>query len=230
MKISFLQTSEKLRDLINQKNPKTFMLLNTLGVSRADYLQSYDGTYSEGQAVNAVGLLGLVSTSILWTYTADECCSSQKRADNYFQIHLYMGVYPMAPFPENDHSIDPGTPQLGYYVQYGPLFAAITGHEWVFIEHAVSSMDAKVNAFYIPFSAEYVFPVVLIQGSEPTISVVISAMLFEGCKNIELWGIYVDSKEIPLSYSLDGEKIIAKFVVDSHNGGLIRGKCISPLS
>jgi hypothetical protein len=44
----------------------------------------------------------------------------------FFQQHLLMGVYPMAPMPKNDHSILPGNATLdAFYTMYSGLFAAL---------------------------------------------------------------------------------------------------------
>ena len=54
---------------------------------------------------------GLRTPTTLWTYTLPE---DADKLDRYFQQHLLMDVYPMAPMPKNDHSIQPGhaaTPQ-----------------------------------------------------------------------------------------------------------------------
>lgn len=62
------------------------MLMNTGGNARVDQLRWYDGTFSEGHAVNGVGILGAASPATLWTYNEDECCSSPDRAALYFQV------------------------------------------------------------------------------------------------------------------------------------------------
>jgi hypothetical protein len=64
------------------------------------------GTFSEGHAINAVGILGAGGmVNIMWTGSNLECCRTEALADEYFQHRLYMGVYPMAPLPSADHCI-----------------------------------------------------------------------------------------------------------------------------
>jgi hypothetical protein len=64
------------------------MMMNTVGNARLDQLRWYDGTFSEGSAVNGVGILGAASPAILWTYNEGECCSSPEQAALFFQVHL----------------------------------------------------------------------------------------------------------------------------------------------
>jgi hypothetical protein len=41
-------------------------------------MEQMDGSFSEGGALNAHGLLGMRSTSILWTYSKAECCGAKR--------------------------------------------------------------------------------------------------------------------------------------------------------
>jgi hypothetical protein len=134
------------------------MLMNTVGNCRIDMLRHYDGTFSEGHGVNAVGLLGARSPAILWTYTSSECCATPAAAASFLQHHLYMGVAPMAPFPGNDHAIawDAGVAAL--YARYGAMFGALRGRVWALLAHIVTPSPAPqqggsaplVNAFVVP--------------------------------------------------------------------------------
>ena len=82
-------------------------------VSFAKMLQSFvaglfsplDGIFDEftysGVPLNLTALLCIHKTALGWT--ADSSSIQSEGADNFFQKYLYMGVYPMAPFPGNDH-------------------------------------------------------------------------------------------------------------------------------
>ncbi len=59
--------------------------------------------------------------------------------DAFFGQHLLMGVFPMAPMPLNDHSIQPGNDTIdGFYQDHAALFGAMracavgrsVGHGW----------------------------------------------------------------------------------------------------
>jgi hypothetical protein len=71
-----------------------------------------------------------------------------------------MGVFPMCPFPGNDHSIRPSEEADQYYLDYGPLMKLMEGAEWVLKPHVVNVKKgvAKVNLFKI--KSGYSIPVV----------------------------------------------------------------------
>ena len=65
--------------------------------------------------------------------------------DTFFQRHLFMGAYPTAPYPWNNHCIIPDTEwetqgnlaqetldgTRGFYYKYGSLFERDTAHLWM---------------------------------------------------------------------------------------------------
>ena len=54
-----------------------------------------------------------------------------------------MNVYPMAPMPKNDHSIQPGSPVVEQaYRDYAPLFDAMHGARWLLAAHPASIRSA----------------------------------------------------------------------------------------
>lgn len=126
-------------------------------------MEPFDGTFSEGGATNAVGLLSMRSTAILWTYNSKTCCASPAVATDFFQRHLYMGVYPMAPFPMNDHAIAPDPAAEAYYLRYGPLFTALRGHKWYLQPDAFrlqcEEPAAVANVFEFPGTATLMWPI-----------------------------------------------------------------------
>jgi hypothetical protein len=108
-------------------------------------MEHFDGIFSEGSTVNSVGLLGNQMTTVLWTYTAKECCNDAATADQYFQTRLSMGVYPMAPFPGNDHSIPRNVTAEQFYLRYGPAFRAMRTARWNLFPHAIELLNATGN-------------------------------------------------------------------------------------
>ncbi len=162
------------------------MLMNTLGYSMISMMKSYDGTFSEGKAINAVGLLGAGGMiSILWTDRSDGCCDQRDDIDVYFQRRLYLGIYPMAPLPAEDHCISANTTLEKWYVEYGGLFSAIGNNTgWsLYPAHCVSVINTfwksttfdnasnvvpsdgiKVNAFSLR-DGRRVYPISLIPGA-----------------------------------------------------------------
>jgi hypothetical protein len=108
---------------------KKMMLNNCNTVCRLDEMRSFDGTFSEGAALNSVAWTGLRNPTILWTYTLEPNVAVLNK---FFQQHLLMNVYPMAPMPKNDHSINPGDPVVEQaYLDYAPLFDLMHGARWL---------------------------------------------------------------------------------------------------
>jgi len=122
--------------------PKDRMMLNNCNmICRLDEMRSFDGTFSEGAALNSVAWTGLRNPTILWTYALSDDVAS---LDAYFQQHLLMNVFPMAPMPKNDHSIQPGSPIVEQaYLDYAPLFGAMHGARWLLTAHPASTRSAS---------------------------------------------------------------------------------------
>ncbi len=130
---------------------------------RIDLLKNIDGILDEftygGSPLNLTALLCINKPALGWT--ADKEPIKAEGADNFFQKYLYMGVYPMAPFPGNDHSIlpEPWTDQQ--YLDYGPLLSAMRGKKWALEPHCIEVQNglAKANLFKVPdgFIAPVVF-------------------------------------------------------------------------
>ena len=94
---SYVQSLEAMRDVMAKRQSETLvketvMLQNALGFAQLSLYKSFDGTFSEGHIVNAAGILGARSSSILWTANG-ECCKTDAIADVFFQRRLYMDVY-----------------------------------------------------------------------------------------------------------------------------------------
>ena len=111
------------------------MMINCNTVCRISQFRSFDGSFSEGAALNAVAFSGIQAPTILWTYNLE---ADPAVLDPFFQQHLLMDVYPMAPMPLNDHSIQPGQPVVEqYYRDYAPLFDAMHGAHWLLTSHPI---------------------------------------------------------------------------------------------
>ena len=128
--LSHIHTYTRLAAVLRAASPSKAMLGNCNTLCRIDLAGVFDGGFSEGAALNAVAWLGLRRPSILWTYSLEG--HSAEALDAYFQQHVLMRVFPMAPMPGNDHSILPGSQLVqGAYMDYAPVFAALRGCEWV---------------------------------------------------------------------------------------------------
>ena len=127
---------------------------------RLDLLRHVDGIFDEftygGAPLNTTALLCVRKPALGWTASPNDLGSDP---DKFFQKYLYLGVYPMAPFPGNDHSLHPSPEVDKHYLDYGPLMDLMRGKKWVLEPHCVEVMDpqAKVNLFKVPDG--YIVPV-----------------------------------------------------------------------
>jgi hypothetical protein len=131
---------------------------------RIDALRHIDGIYDEftysGAALNLTALLTMRKTALGWTARPEDFQPDQ---DSYLQSHLYLGVFPTAPVPGNDHTLRPSPEMDKLYTDYGHLFALLGGKKWVLQPHCVEAENnaannkAAVNLFETPQG--YIIPV-----------------------------------------------------------------------
>jgi len=192
LRVSYRNTMSRVVQMMaeasNQKQtPPPVALINTLGNARLDVMGPYDGSFSEGsvpEGLNRVGLLGVASPTILWVNGHADCCDTDAAAHTFFQRHLYMGVYPVAPFPNNDHCIQPNATVEAHYLAYGPLFNEVIGggKEWVLLDHPVvkTSPLAATNTFSLPRRNQtLIFAIMAVQDPAATsITVQLRSCLF----------------------------------------------------
>jgi hypothetical protein len=120
---------------------------------RIDLLRQTDGYFDEftygGSPLNLTALMGVRRPVLGWT---SEEKNLRPDPDAFFQRYLHLGVYPMAPFPGNDHSLLPGEWVDRQYLDYGPMLQLMSGKKWVLQPHCIEVMDqaAKVNLFEVP--------------------------------------------------------------------------------
>ena len=168
--ISWRDVMSKLAPVMH--NAGKFIFVNN-HLKRIDLLRDVDGIYCEfahiGAALNETGMLCALKPAIGWTSSEEDL---RPDPDALFQRHLYMGVYPTAPLPQNDHTINPSEFADKYYLDYGPMLDAMRGKRWVLEPHAVEvkGATAKANLFEVP--GGYVVPVVF-GGKAKTASIIL---------------------------------------------------------
>jgi len=127
---------------------------------RIDVLRHTDGIFDEftyaGAPLNLMAFLTVRKPALGWTARESDL---KPDPDAFFQKYLHLGVYPMAPFPGNDHSLLPGEWVDRQYLDYGPMLDLLRGKKWVLLPHAVEVIrgGAKANIFQVP--GGYVVPV-----------------------------------------------------------------------
>ncbi len=142
------------RDLLAELGPMFHradkVIFGNATVNRTDLMREMDGIYHElgnvGAELNGSALQCVRKPLMVWT--PDEKTLGAN-PDAYFQRHLYLGAYPTAPLPANDHTINPSPAVDRWYLDYGPLFQAFRGRRWVLLAHAVEvdNKRAKANLF-----------------------------------------------------------------------------------
>ena len=101
LKRSFLQITKRMRQMMGPS--RTFMN-NAARHSWLGMQRYQDGIFAELNNLNAYGFLGINATAIMWT--TEESFGGKGGADHYFQRLIRMKVFPMAPFPQNDHATE----------------------------------------------------------------------------------------------------------------------------
>ncbi|CAZ94406.1 hypothetical protein [Zobellia galactanivorans] len=145
--MSWMGIMEKLHPIFHDAD-KVIYVNNH--VKRIEQLKYVDGIFDEftysGSALNAIAFLGNQKPTLGWMSTDKQLLPDP---DQVIQKFIYMGVFPMAPFPGNDHSMRPSDLADKVYLDYGPLFDQMRGKKWVFEPHviAITKGEAKVNLF-----------------------------------------------------------------------------------
>ncbi len=176
-----------------------FILVNN-HVKRIDVLNHVDGIFDEftyaGVPLNTTALLCVNKPALGWTDT--DATVKKEGGDTFFQKYLYMGIFPMCPFPGNDHSIHPDPEVDQIYLDYGPLMQLMKSRVWVLEPHAISVENdlAKANIFKIPEG--YSVPVVY--GEESQVRVKIANV--DEINNKTTCSAYYPGKETPAELKL----------------------------
>ncbi len=159
MVVSWKDFAEKLGPL--QHNAGQALFVNN-HIKRIDILKQVDGLFDEhgdyGPSKNLTALLGMFKPTIEWV---QEASKFKPDPDTFMQRFLYLGMFPMAPFPQNDHCILPSAEGEKTYMDYGPMFTAMRGRKWCLLP-GVLQIDqgaAKANLFKV--ADGYVIPVTL---------------------------------------------------------------------
>jgi len=156
--VSWRSLMERLGPMMHKAGKVVFV--NALD-HRLDMMRQVDGIYDEmatiGPSINQCALLCLDKPMLGWIGSANDM---RPDPDAFLQRYLYLGVFPTAPFPQNDHTINPDAWAERCFMDYGPLFDALRGRRWTLIPHVaeVTGGRALVNAFDVP--GGYLFPIV----------------------------------------------------------------------
>ncbi|MBT3201953.1 MAG: hypothetical protein HN350_18790 [Phycisphaerales bacterium] len=175
---SWRDLMDKLGPLIHEADK---VLYCNNHVKRLEQMRHIDGIFDEftysGLALNTSSLLGVRKPVLGWTSNEEQL---KPDPDAFFQKYLYLGVFPMCPFPGNDHSLRPSEWVDKAYLDYGPLMTLMRGKKWVLEPHVVRVPDGDAKANLFEVAQGYVAPVVY-AGSAGTVKVALrSSKLFGG--------------------------------------------------
>lgn len=205
MYVSWHQIMDRLHDVFHKNNKLIFVNNH---VKRIDQLRYVDGIFDEftyaGAPINTVALMTTHKPALGWMSNDEQLLPDP---DKVMQKYLYMGIYPMAPFPGNDHSMRPSELADRVYLEYGHLFKLMNGKEWVLKPHVISSNDpmAKVNLFKTFHG--YTIPVMYAENSQ--VEVVINDVEMAK-QNFKLTAFYPgDEKGVEVSFKKENNQIIA---------------------
>jgi hypothetical protein len=174
---------------------------------RIDLLRQVDGFFDEftygGSPLNLTALMGVRRPVLGWT---SEEKNLRPDPDAFFQRYLHLGVFPTAPFPGNDHSLQPSAWVDRQYLDYGPLLNLMKGKRRVLEAHCITveGLKAKVNLFEVP--GGWVVPVTFGPG-EGTVTVTLRGV--PGMSgDLKASAIYPGSeKVVPVSVISSGDAI-----------------------
>lgn len=129
------------------------LIFSNMMTMRLELCKELDGIYTEfgnnGNALNGSAMLGLRKPVVAWSYNET---LRQPDPDAFMQRHLHLGAFPTAPYPNNNHCINPSPEADQLYLAYGPLLNSMRGKKWVLAPRCVESTTpaVKVNLFEVP--------------------------------------------------------------------------------
>lgn len=151
-------------------HPRGKAIFASLSDHRLDMAEYVDGIFHEGgyygPNLNLSSFLGLFKPVLVWSHpmtvverdgqpwfrvTLFSGRQIEEPVDAFFQRHLFMGAWPMAPVVGNDHSLGYDPAVAVWYKTYAPLFQSLRGRQWVLEPAAVIVDDGAANVFRVPF-------------------------------------------------------------------------------
>jgi hypothetical protein len=197
---SWADLMARLGPLMHKADKVIFSNLMTM---RLELGKELDGIYTEfgnnGNALNASAMLGTRKPVVAWTYNET---LGQPDPDSFMQRHLHLGVFPTAPYPYNNHCINPEPSADRLYMDYGPLLGAMRGRKWVLEARCVESTTpgVKVNLFEVP--GGYALPVTF-GGNAKSATVILRDL--PGLARLRCEVLHPDATEVPALTTTPGD-------------------------
>jgi len=147
MSLSLHKIMEPLSSLLHENGKALFYNPH---LTRLDFAKYFDGIFDEfadnGDKINMTSLLALKKPIVGWIHSEDIL---RENPDYLIQKFLYLGVYPMAPYTEANHSLVATEYADSVFADYGLMFQQLKGKEWIFDANPVQvkNKEAKANIF-----------------------------------------------------------------------------------
>ncbi len=147
----------KIASVLHEKDKVIFINNH---VKRLDDVKQVDGIFDEfgdvAASINANAFLCVNKPLLGWCHNKG---SIGNDFDAFMQRHLHLGMYPMAPFPANDHALNPDPEVDQLYLDYGALFKSMKGKNWVLEPGAVEVVGNKAKANIFKTDSGIIIPV-----------------------------------------------------------------------
>jgi hypothetical protein len=216
MRRSWIELMEKMGPIFHDGQKVIFA--NDMD-RRLEMMRQVDGIYDEhghfGFNLNTSSFLALHKPLICWT--PDEKPLGDD-PDEYFQRHLYMGAFPMVPFPENDHSVLPNEANEKFYLDYGAMFNALRARTWILTPGVIEVVEGKVKANIFETPSQFVV-IAGLGGEEKSAKVKVRGV--EGPAKILLPG---ETVETPLESTKEDDAVIFEISLKRGCGMLLLEK------
>jgi hypothetical protein len=162
LQVSWQSISEKLGELFHAHDKVVYCNNHT---KRLEQMLHVDGIFDEftyaAAALNLSAMLGLFKPVLGWIAHSGQVLPDYHQ---FFQRFLFMGVFPMAPFPGNDHSLLPSPDIDQAFLDYGPLLARLRGKRWTLSPRPVSVTGDVAIANVFEVTDGYAVPIVFAQA------------------------------------------------------------------
>jgi len=155
--VSWHSIISKIAPILHQ-NDKVLFINNH--IKRLDDIKQVDGIFDENgddvSSINTNAFLCVNKPLLGWCHNK---ASIGDDFDAFMQRYLHLGMYPMAPFPANDHALLPDNEVDQLYLDYGEMFKAMKGKNWVLEPKAVEVIGKKAKANIFKTDSGIIIPV-----------------------------------------------------------------------
>ena len=155
--VSWNSIMEKIAPILHENNKVLFINNH---IKRLDDIKHVDGIFDEfgdvGASINANAFLCVNKPLLGWCHNK---ASMGDDFDVFMQKHLHLGMYPMAPFPSNDHALLPDDEVDQLYLDYGELFKVMKGKNWVLEPGVVEVVGNKAKANIFKTDSGIIIPI-----------------------------------------------------------------------